>query len=169
MRSCLGLILLLTLITGHAMVSEKIVYGYVERATLPQHDLVLSAKLDTGAKSASLSAIRIKEIEKEGRLYLNFIVPSEDGDVEFTSEYIGKVKIKSRAGEQLAQKSIKRPVVLIKIRLGTIERTIPVNLTNRKRFTYPLLLGRDAIKAFDGIVDPSLLFTVKKEIAHENN
>ncbi|MDI9818058.1 MULTISPECIES: RimK/LysX family protein [unclassified Legionella] len=146
---------------------QKIIYGYVEKATLVDKGLVLSAKLDTGAKSASLSAIDIHEIEENGKPYLRFKVPSKEGEIEFTSEYLGKVKIKVRAGEHLsphqAPESIKRPVVMMRIQIGKKIRTIPVNLTNRKRFNYPLLLGRDAIIAFDGLVDPHQAFIVKTE------
>lgn len=144
---------------------KKIIYGYVEKATLMDKGLILSAKLDTGAKSSSLSAINIQEFEKDGVNYLRFIVPSKQGDVQFVSEYIGKVKIKVREGEttQPRPASIRRPVVLMKIKIGDIEQTIPVNLTNRKRFLYPLLLGRDAINAFSGLVDPSTAFTVKSD------
>lgn len=164
-----GLICMIwTVLSGCSMATnEKIIYGYVEKATLVDKNLVLSAKLDTGAKSASLSAINIQEFEKDGKSYLRYIVPSKVGNVEFTSEYIGKVKIKVRAGERHEGISkiapIRRPVVLIRIKIGEKERLIAVNLTNRKRFNYPLLLGRDAIKSFDGLVDPGLAFTIKTE------
>jgi len=164
MRLFALLILTGSLLSGYTMAAqEKIVYGYVEKATLVDKGLVLSAKLDTGAKSASLSAIKIEEFEKDGKTWLRFIVPSKEGDVQFTAEYLGKVKIKVRAGElsKLKPEPIKRPVVLMRIRIGNIEQTIPVNLTNRKRFIYPLLLGRDAIKAFSGLVDPSTAFNLR--------
>lgn len=153
-----------SLLTGHTMAAnEKTVYGYVEKATMMDKDLTLSAKLDTGAKSASLSAINIREVEKDGKTFLQFIVPSKTGNVEFFSEYVGKVRIKVRAGEIVSDKPrpLHRPVVLVRVRLGDKERLVPVNLTNRKRFNYPLLLGREAIKSFDGLVDPSLVFTLK--------
>lgn len=154
------------LLFGHAMASsEKNIYGYVEKATLVDKDLTLSAKLDTGAKSASLNAINIQEIEVEGKPYLRFVVPSKEGDVLFQAEYVGDVNIKTRALEAkapaLVKKSITRPVVLMRIKMADKERSIRVNLANRKRFIYPLLLGRDAIIAFDGIVDPSLQYTIK--------
>lgn len=158
------LMLTCTMLPGYAMTAEKkIIYGYVEKATLVEKQLTLSAKLDTGAKSASLSAINIQEITKNGVNYLQFTVPSKQGDVSFLSEYVGRVRIKVRAGEHALGKSepIKRPVVLIRMRIGELERTIRVNLTNRKRFIYPLLLGRDAINAFNGIIDPSTAFTLK--------
>ncbi|WP_232048481.1 ATP-dependent zinc protease [Legionella adelaidensis] len=147
--------------------NEKIIYGFIEKATLVDKNLTLSAKLDTGAKSASLNATHITETEVDGKPYLSFIVPSKEGDVFFQCEYVGDVNIKIRAGERqaksLVHKSIQRPVVLMKIKLADKERVIRVNLTNRKRFIYPLLLGRQAIIAFDGIIDPSKKYLVKTE------
>lgn len=137
-------------------------YGYIEKATLIDNDLTVSAKLDTGAKSASLNATHIKEVTKNDKHYLTFIVPSRQGDKFFECEYIGKVNIKNRAEENhstLLRKSVRRPVVLMNIRLGNKTRTIRVNLTNRKHFIYPMLLGREAILAFDGVVDPNLKYT----------
>ena len=137
-------------------------YGYIEKATLIDNDLTVSAKLDTGAKSASLNATHIKEVTKNEKHYLSFIVPSRQGDKFFECEYIGKVNIKNRAEENhstLLRKSVRRPVVLMNIRLGNKTRTIRVNLTNRKHFIYPMLLGREAILAFDGVVDPNLKYT----------
>lgn len=164
-----GLLCLFSLLlTGNAMASnQKTIYGFIEKATLVDKDLTLSAKLDTGAKSASLNATHITEIEVNGKPYLNFIVPSKEGDIQFQLEYIGDVKIKSRASERqanpLLRRSITRPVVMMKIKIANEERIIRVNLTNRKRFIYPLLLGREAIIAFNGVIDPSLKYTVKPE------
>jgi hypothetical protein len=154
-------------LAGSAMgMNEKITYGFIEKATLTDTDLILAAKLDTGAKSASLNATNIHEITLDGKPYLSFIVPSKEGDILFKCEYVGKVNIKVRSGETstspLLRKSIKRPVVLMHIRLGESEQLIRVNLTNRKRFIYPLLLGREAIVAFNGVVDPSLKYTLQK-------
>ncbi len=161
------LFLLWSLLAGYAMANnEKIIYGFIEKATLVDKDLTLSAKLDTGAKSASLNASHITEIEVDGKPYLSFIVPSKEGDIPFKCEHIGEVNIKVRAGESLAnpllKRSIQRPVVLMRIKLGSKEQVIRVNLTNRKRFIYPLLLGREAIIAFDGLIDPSMKYTAIK-------
>ncbi len=167
--SCLVLLLL----SGFSMAAEtKIIYGYVEKAALVDKGMVLSAKFDTGAKSASLSAINIHEIEQHGQPYLRFKVPGKTEEVEFTSLYLGKVRIKVRAGEGLSLQSkntsIKRPVVMMRIQIGDKIRNIPVNLTNRKRFIYPLLLGRDAIIAFNGLVDPSHAFLIKTQQSGKN-
>lgn len=174
MRLMTLLFLFWSLLMGSAMANqEKITYGYIEKATLVDKDLTLSAKLDTGAKSASLNATHVTEIEENGKPWLTFIVPSKEGDIPFKCEYVGKVKIKVRSGEAHANPllvdSIKRPVVLMRLRLGDREATIRVNLTNRKRFIYPLLLGRETIIAFNGIVDPSLKYTLKAQKNDDEN
>jgi hypothetical protein len=144
--------------------NEKTIYGYVEKTTFLQNNLTLSAKLDTGAKSSSLYALNIKKIEEGDKTYLTFIVPSKEGDVSFKCEYLGEVNIKVRNGEKkaiaLTRKALKRPVVLMKARLANKEREIRVNLANRKHFIYPLLLGREAIISFDGLVDPSKKYNI---------
>jgi hypothetical protein len=91
------------------------------------------------------------------------MVPSRQGDKFFECEYIGKVNIKNRTDEshsyKLLRKSVLRPVVLMEVKLGHKIRKIRVNLTNRKHFIYPMLLGREAILAFNGIVDPKRKYT----------
>lgn len=142
---------------GHIYASTKTVYGYIEKATLVDKNITLPAKLDTGAKSSSLHAIHIKREKIDGKSYIRFTVPYNDGEAHFLSEYFGKVSIKARAQELL---HITRPVVWMKVKLGNQEQLIRVNLTNRANFMYPLLLGRQAIIAFGGIVDPSVKYEI---------
>ncbi len=169
MRFVALLFLFCSSLAGYAMAdNEKIIYGFIEKATLVDKELTLSAKLDTGAKSASLNATHIKEVSVEGKPYLQFIVPSKEGDIAFQCEYVGKVRIKVREGEAsdinpLLRKSINRPVVLMRIKLANQEQVVRVNLTNRKRFIYPLLLGREAIIAFNGIIDPQRKYTLQNK------
>src|SRR5690606_4483953 len=114
----------------------KKVYGYIEKVTFPEFDLTLAAKLDTGAKTASLNAMRLRPFTRHHKQYIAFLVPSKTGDVEFEAEYVGDVKIKMRSGENILtlKTTTPRPVVLLKIKLGETERTIRVNLANRNRF-----------------------------------
>ncbi len=162
-----ALLVFMSLLAGSLMANNPQIYGFVEKVTLVNANLTLSAKLDTGAKSASLNATKITEIDIKGIPYLRFTVPTKTGDYLFEAEYVGKVKIKVRANEArhglFKTSALKRPVVLLNMQLGDKVRAIRVNLTNRKRFLYPLLLGRDAIIDFNGAVDPGSTFTVKSK------
>ncbi len=157
---------------GHVLAASsahpKQVYGYLERATLPDKQLTLKAKLDTGAKSASLYARRIRQIDINGKPFLKFVVPTKNGDVPFTCAHVGDVSIKARSGEiagvRIKNPFIKRPVVVMPVQLGHEIRTIRVNLANRKRFAYPLLLGREALVAFNGMIDPGKKFTLNNTV-----
>jgi hypothetical protein len=159
--------LLGTVFIGQALGHSKFTYGYLERAVLLDKQLTLKAKLDTGAKSASLNAKRIRHVDINGKPFLKFIVPTKAGDVLFTCAYVGDVSIKARSGEiagmRIKKAYIKRPVVSMPIQLGHETRTIRVNLANRKRFTYPLLLGREALVAFNGVIDPAQKFTLQHQ------
>lgn len=164
MRTIVALFIITFIFSGSLMAnSETQMYGYVEKVTLMDKNITLSAKLDTGAKSASLNATHITETQVKGVPYLRFTVPTKEGDYLFECEYIGRVKIKIRAheGNKGLIQPIRRPVVLLHVKLGDKVRAIQVNLTNRKRFIYPLLLGRDAIIDFNGAVNPALTFTLK--------
>lgn len=169
MRRTIALFTFMSLMTGSLMAQNSPqIYGFVEKIAFPDKDFTVSAKLDTGAKSASLNATNITEVNVKGVPYLRFTVPTKTGNYTFECEYKGRVKIKVRDGEGiLPHEPIKRPVVLVTLQLGDKTRTIKVNLTNRKRFLYPLLLGRDAIIAFDGAVNPALTFTVKPQSSNK--
>lgn len=152
MRQIPILLTALLFLAQPCLAETKMIYGFVEKATLVDQNLTLPAKLDTGAKSSSLHAINIKKIKIKGESYIEFTVPHSGGNAHFLCKYFGKVSIKPRSQEA---DWLIRPVVWMKVRLGNQEQTVRVNLTNRDRFTYPLLLGRQAIIAFHGLVDPS--------------
>lgn len=167
------LFLFCALLFGQVWASEavqsKAVYGYLERAVLVDKPLMLKAKLDTGANSASLYAKRIRHIDIKGKPFVRFVVPTKTGDIPFTVPYLGEVSIKARSGEvggvRIKNPFIKRPVVSMRVQLGHEVRMIRVNLANRKRFAYPLLLGREALIAFHAVVDPGQKFTLNTTVA----
>lgn len=151
-------------LTGLA--APKHLFGYLEKINILPKNLNLEAKLDTGAKTASIYAIDIQKFEKNGQQWVHFKVPSASGPVKFTKKIHSYSKIKVRQGEKTTGKFSKdyiaRPVVLMRIQMGKQEHIVAVNLADRKNFLYPVLLGRDAIKKFDGAIDPSKSFTLSK-------
>lgn len=152
------LIFLLCFLVGNSFAMSKTIYGYVEKVELLDVKASLSAKLDTGAKTASLSAVDISKFEKNGEEYVKFAIPLKSGKIELIKKLLGEVKIKARAGEHLKNFMVSRPLIEMNIRLQEQTRKIKVNLTNRSRFLYPLLLGREAIVKFNAVIDPAIKY-----------
>ena len=137
------------------------ILGYVEKVRVEPGNFISKAKLDTGAVSASLSAIRIKEFTREGKKWVKFEIPQENGNIQLERELVRHVRIKSRSGEvknNFFRRSIRRPVVRMQLTIGNKVKEVEVNLTNRKDFNYPLLLGRKPLIKFNIAVDPALTF-----------
>ncbi|MCF5724769.1 RimK/LysX family protein, partial [Pseudomonas syringae] len=66
------LLFCLLLTPGLGVAAEKTVYGLNEYAQLAGINLEVAAKLDTGAKTASLSARDIKRFKRNGESWVRF-------------------------------------------------------------------------------------------------
>ena len=119
------------------------ILGYQEVAVLPEGDLTLEAKLDTGADFSSVNANDIEQFEKDGEDWVRFRIVTDDEDSASFERKVERIaRIKSRTG-----KAIERPVVILGICVGRLQRMVEVNLADREDFSTPLLIGRDFLKA----------------------
>lgn len=161
------LVLLLSLLMpcGFSLAAEKNVYGLNEYVGLQELDSVLAAKLDTGAKTASLGARNIKRFKRNGEAWVRFEIGSDDDAVTIEKPLARISKIKRRAGDfdpDEGKTYTARPVIELDVCMGDTLRTIEVNLTDRSAFQYPLLIGSEALKRFGALVDPSLKYAAGK-------
>lgn len=148
----------------------KTIYGYVENANIQPDDITLSAKLDTGAQTASLNAINIKEYSKDEQSWVSFDLPiTETKLVHFEKRLARTAKIKQNliGNDPQNSKSIARPVIMMDVCIKQQCKTIEVNLTDRSNFDYPLLLGRNALVHFDAIVDPEHKYIQTDQFDHQ--
>lgn len=145
------------------------IYGYVEKVLINPGSIIVKAKLDTGAVSASLNAVNIVEFMKEGKKWVRFEIPQDSGEnIRLERKLIKHVKIKTRHGEVkkgFRKRAIRRPVVKMELTLGSETKEVEVNLANRQEFNYPLLLGRKPLIHFNIAVDPAQTFvsTLKEQ------
>ncbi|MBM3107044.1 ATP-dependent zinc protease [Pseudomonas sp. P66] len=162
----LPLLLSLFLLPALGQAAEKTVYGLNEYARLADIDLEVAAKLDTGAKTASLSARDIKRFKRNGESWVRFYLAIDAAHAHPIERPLARVsKIKRRAGDYNPDEGkayTARPVIEMNICMGTAKRVIEVNLTDRSAFQYPLLIGSEALKHFDALVDPSLKYAAGK-------
>ena len=155
-----------SLLPGLSLAAEKTVYGLNEYVSLSDLDLEVAAKLDTGAKTASLSARDIERFKRDGETWVRFYLAIYDAHAHPIERPLARIsKIKRRAGDfdpEEGKTYTARPVIELQVCMGKALRTIEVNLTDRSAFQYPLLIGSEALKRFDALVDPSLKYAAGK-------
>jgi hypothetical protein len=160
--SLLGLLL----VPGLGLAAEKTVFGLNEYARLDELDLEVAAKLDTGAITASLSARDIKRFKRDGESWVRFYLAIDEAHQHPIERPLERIsRIKRRAGDydpEAGERYTARPVIALNVCLGKTRRRIEVNLTDRSAFQYPLLVGSEALKRFDALVDPALKYTAGK-------
>ena len=134
---------------------EKHIIGWIETVQILPENLSLPAKIDTGADHSSLNAINQEEFRKGKEKWIRFSIPLEnDRAVRLERPILRKARIKRKGAT-----SLKRPVVLFDLCVGTLyKKDVPVNLANRSRFKYPMLIGRSFLKG-SALVDSALTLT----------
>jgi hypothetical protein len=157
---------LLTLLALPVMAAEPTIYGRYEYIGVSEIGKTLTAKMDTGALTASLSAKDIEQFTRDGEDWVRFRLATKEGDGKVYEHKIARMsKIKSRADEDEegdVASVAKRPVIELDMCLGGIQRTIEVNLADRSNFNYPLLIGARALRDFGAAVNPARRFTAGK-------
>lgn len=135
---------------------SKQVAGWLEKVCIYPGNLVIHAKLDTGAKNSSLNASHITEFTRNGEQWVRFKVTSRYGKtVTFERKVQRVAKIKRHGAEPQIRFSVR-----LGICLGSSYEEAEVNLVNRSDFNYQMLIGRSFLKG-NAIIDPSLKYTTK--------
>lgn len=116
--------------------------GWVERLAFDRGNVVLKAKLDSGAKTSSINAENIERFEKEGEDWVRFelVLKTVEGDYEripLEEPLYRNVLIKEHEG-----KNDRRPVVKLGFCFNNKKYRAQFTLVDRSKFIYPVLLGR---------------------------
>lgn len=137
----LFLFVLLPLQSGAQLLKEKVLIGRVEWVELPELKLKHRARVDTGAKTSSLHAVNIEEVEQRGELFVKFQSVDADGK---KIELLRKVDTTQRVSNTAGAIS-KRYVIKEKVKMGPVEREILINLNDRTGMEYKFLVGRNLL------------------------
>jgi hypothetical protein len=136
------------------------VVGWVERVKIYPGEVILEAKLDSGAKTASIDARDIETFERKGTPWVRFRIVNRDAHgLALKRPLVRETKIQRHFGKRQ-----RRPVVKLGVSVGDLYREVEVNLVNRSGFIYPMLIGRMFMKK-QLLVDPARRYTVAPECA----
>ncbi|GAD79864.1 ATP-dependent zinc protease family protein [Vibrio ezurae] len=129
----------------------KLILGEREWIYFPEFKSTVKARIDSGATTSSLSAVEIKQFERDGAQWVKF-KPSHNGKVgkEISLPVVRFAKIKQSSTED----TDKRPVVSIWIQLSDLKEKTEFTLVDRSHLDFPVLLGRSFVRDV-AIVDVS--------------
>ena len=147
--------LIFGLVASQAAEAKKVI-GWVEKVAILPEKVVLTAKIDTGADNSCLDVREYSFFDRDGERWVRFEI-AEDGDkgeaVERKVERMAEIK-------RHKGKAQSRPVVKMVLCRGGVKREAEVNLTDRHRFKYRMLIGRSFLDG-EFSVDPSIKLTVE--------
>lgn len=127
--------------------SEPVVIGWREWASLPDWNLDIRIKADTGARSSAIDCAEIVELPDDRVRFTVRLSRVKDRTVTLEEPIAKRKKVRSSTGH-----GGDRLFVETSLLLAGREKRILVSLTCRKRMIHRMLLGREAL-AGDFLVD----------------
>ena len=128
--------------------------GWLEQVRIGPPDILLHAKLDTGADNCSVHAENIRRFRRGKERWVEFKLSNRYGArKKLQRKVIRTAKVKTKTGGIQ-----ERPVVRLGICLGEHFETGECNLVDRSHFSYPVLMGRNFLAGMV-VVDSSDTYT----------
>jgi len=121
--------------------------GWCEYVALPELGVPrLKAKIDTGARTCALHVTRMEPAgsSENGRALYDVEIPSgkKSRTRAVRVEVAEWTLVRDSGGH-----AVRRPVIETRLKLGPIERSVRVSLTDRGDMLFPMLVGRTALGA----------------------
>lgn len=128
-------------------VKQLSILGWVESAYLEPWGFKFRVRLDTGAKTSSISARDIIQFQKDGDDWVRFIFDfKEDKGESDRSVVIERPVHRFLKIKRHNDKIQMRPVVMLDICINGETQTSQFSLIDRRGLNYPMLLGRRLLK-----------------------
>jgi hypothetical protein len=125
-----------------SIAAELATAGWVEKAVIIPQDIIIHAKLDTGAETSSINAPDPDYFERDGKQWVRFRVTNRDIESVMVEEpIVREARIKRHFGGKQT-----RPVIDLRICVGDVVKKVEVNLVDRTGLNYQLLIGRNYLK-----------------------
>lgn len=121
----------------------KLILGESEWVFVEEAEGAFQSRVDTGAATSSISATDITVFEREGKRWVKFNMPLDNGQVlPLEAPFVRYVRIRQAS----ADAADRRPVVRLSIKLGSLTEKAEFSLKDRSEMDFSLLLGREFIK-----------------------
>lgn len=135
--------------------------GEIEWAFVEPGNVVLEARVDTGAETSSIHAEDIQLIEKDGKRWVRFSLTHPETNVKIPLER--RLHRRILVKQKVADVQDRRYVVRMWVTLGDSRIWLDVSLSDREDFEFPLLIGRNMLMD-TFVVDISQRHTLPKPV-----
>ena len=132
----IALFIISFILGGIVEAKERITVGRVEEVVLLPWGVKLPARIDTGAAQTSLDA---RDMVIKGDI-VDFKLPEKYGGLQLSLPIVARKIVRSAEARE------QRPVVMMEFCFGGKHIRTRVNLNDRSKVKYPLLVGRNALK-----------------------
>ncbi len=130
--------------------------GWVEKVCILPGNLMLRAKVDSGAVSCCLHAPDVVQFDRNGEKWVRFhILDIKGNKTSVEGKVVGVRRIKRHFGAFQD-----RLVIRLGVCLGNVYKKVDVNLVDRSGFDYPMLIGRNFMQG-KLVINPSTMYTVE--------
>ena len=131
------------------------IVGGVETTYVLPINMPFHARMDTGAETSSIDAKNLKPFERDGEKWIFFdVINRKNGEAHHFEK-----PVKRKTGIVRSQKSERRYVVQMKVKMGKELIDAEFTLNDRANFDYQVLIGRNIING-RFIIDPTLKNTL---------
>ncbi len=164
----IGLVLLTSLSTSlSAKESKKATLGWVEKIHIKPWEIEVEAKLDPGAQTSSMQAEHIERFKKGDDEWVRFELEVKDERTnDFEREEVERPLVRDVRIKQHGEPNRRRPVVMMEFCINQHSYKTEFNLTDRDKYNYPVLLGREFLEEV-ALIDPSKTFVSEPECPNE--
>ena len=131
--------------------------GWREWVDLPELGIHgIKAKVDTGARSSALHAVRVRRFERDGQQMVSFSVHPDQRstrrEVRAEAEVVDERVVRASSGHETL-----RPVIRTRAVVAGRRVTLELTLASRDQMGFRMLLGRQALRR-RFLVDPGRSF-----------
>lgn len=146
-----------TVVRDSGKVNGKMIVGRLEQLWFPNFDLLLAARVDTGAETSSIDARNIERFERNGKPWVRFEIsrPGSEEGISLEREVARVVSIVQSSQPE----GERRPVIEMEIAVGPVKQTAEFTLSDRSHLNHQAMIGRNILQ------DVMLVDVSKKNLA----